>query len=263
VVLLGLLALGAAAAAPPARAAALIPGHVVGLEVGASVGRFTIDPPWANGQFARVTIARPDDWSATGSLGRSERFGDVSIDAGGSFTKTLRPGLEGTLGLSGGTGDFIAPRYRFDASLRTSLLLPDRSLIATGGYTRIQSKGENSSHGLNGGLAWYLAGHWLFGAGFIADWGQPGDTFSPSYSLSATYFEWKRWSVGSTVRWGRVAYTLVGPTTSLVDYPTYAVSASGSWWRTDHDGFSADVEYADNDFYIGRTLTVRWFREWR
>ena len=174
--------------APPAPAIAPAPasGRVVSMEVGASAGHATIEPPGMNSEFGTLTVTQPGDWSATGLLGRSERFGDQSVDFGGSFTKTLPRDVDATVGLSSGTGEFISQRYRFDASLRTPILLSDKSLVATGGFRRMQSKGENFSNGLNAGLAWYVDGHWLLGAGVEADRGYPGDTISKLYLASVT-----------------------------------------------------------------------------
>lgn len=246
-----------------ARAQAPAPDRIVGMEVGVGAGRSTLVPPESNAEFGKATLTRPGDWSASGSLGRTERFGDKSVDFGGSFTKTLPPGVDATVGLSSGTGEFIASRYRFDASLRTALLLPDRSLVAGAGFRRIQSKAQNYSNGMGVDLAWYAASHWLLGAGVLTDWGYPGNTKSTSYSASATLYEYKRWYIGGTVRQGHVAYTAIGPSLTLVDYPSRSWTATGTWWPSDRDALSVDLDYLDNSFYTGRNLTLRWYREFR
>ncbi len=133
-----------------------------------------------------------------------QRFGDVGArKVAGMITRTLHRGFDASLALASGTGDFIAPRYRVDASVRTSLLVPNHSLVATVGARRIQSKGPNYSTGFSGGLAWYAGHHVLLDGDVSTDRGYPGSTNSPQYAIGATLYSYKRWYVGAAARQGR------------------------------------------------------------
>lgn len=241
-----LLAANSAAAELPSRS----------VEVGGSVGRYTQGFGDANGQFVRVGLWRPDRWTWHFEAGRAERFGDQSLDGGLSFMRCFgRTSL--TLGASSGTGDFIAPRYRIDLAASRPLA----SIVTTLGWTHIQSKGENRSNGVGLSLVRYFP-HWTVSAGGRYDLGHPGRTRSTSAGAGLTYSVWRKTYIGVAYDVGDVAYLLVEPGRALVDYRSTGLSAFFSQWFDGRSGVNLKLEYGDTPFYLVRSATVSFFREW-
>lgn len=239
--------LAAADAAPPL---------VRSVEAGAAWGHYTDGYGDANGQFVRGALSRADRWAWRVEAGRAERFGDRSFDAGASYSRWF--GLtSATVGLSSGTGAFIANRYRFDASI----CRPLARILTTLGYTRIQSKGDNRSDGLGLSLVRYLP-HWVLEAQGRFDLGQPGNTHSASGGAGISYVVWRRTAIGVGYEVGKVSYQLVGAGTALIDYRSTGFNVGCSQWFGANWGLNLRAEYGDTPFYTVRAATLSVFREW-
>ncbi len=251
------LALALAAGWPAALLADdAAPPVVRTVEAGGAWGHYTEGYGDANGQFVRWSLGRADRWAWRFEAGRSERFGDRSLDGGASCTRWF--GLtSATLGVSSGTGDYIAHRYRLDASVSRPLA----GVVTTLGYTRIQSKGDNRSDGLGLSLVRYLP-HWVLSAQGRYDLGQPGNTRSTSGGVGVSYVVWRRTSLGVGYDVGDVSYQLVGAGNALVDYRSTGFNVGFSQWFDDHWGLNLRADYGDTPFYTVRGGTVSIFREW-
>jgi YaiO family outer membrane protein len=247
--------LAALLAAWPA-AAADVPPLTRSLEAGAAWGHHTNGYGDADGQFARFGLWREDRWAWRLEAGRSARFGDESLDGGLSYAHWFGK-TSATLGISSGTGDYIAHRYRFDAAVSRPLA----GVVTTLGYTRIQSKGENRSDGVGLGLARYLP-HWVLSAQGRCDWGQPGDTRSLSGGVGVSYVVWRRMSIGVGYDAGDVSYLVVGPGETLVDYHGSGFNVGYQQWFGAHWGLNARLDYGETPFYNVRGASVSVFREW-
>jgi YaiO family outer membrane protein len=237
-------------------AAADTPPLVRSVEAGGSWGHYSNGYGDADGEFARFGLWREDRWAWKFETGRSARFGDQSLDGGLSYARWFGR-TSATLGLSSGTGDYIANRYRFDASVSRPLV----GVIGTLGYTRIQSKGENRSDGLGVSLVRYLP-HWIVSAQGRCDWGQPGDTRSTSGGVGLSYVIWRRMSVGVGYDTGDVSYLMVGPGRALVDYHSTGWNLGYSQWFDAHWGLNARLDYGETPFYDVRGASLSLFREW-
>ncbi|MHB8077721.1 MAG: YaiO family outer membrane beta-barrel protein [Candidatus Krumholzibacteriia bacterium] len=253
-VLVAALTVGGPAVLAAADAAA--PPLVRSVEAGGAWGHYTDGYGDANGQFVRAALSRPDRWAWRVEAGRAERFGDRSFDGGASYSRWFGP-TSATLGLSSGTGAFIANRYRLDASVSRPLA----GVVATLGYTRIQSKGDNRSDGLGLGLVRYLP-HWVLSAQGRFDLGQPGSTSSAAGGAGISYVVWRRTAFGVGYDVGRVSYQLVGAGTALVDYRSTGFNVGFSQWFDGHWGLNLRAEYGDTPFYTVRAATLGIFREW-
>jgi YaiO family outer membrane protein len=226
------------------------------VEAGGAWGRYTEDYGDADGQFLRCGLRREERWAWRAEAGRSARFHDESLDGGLSYSHWFgRTSL--TLGLSSGTGDFIANRYRLDAAVSRPLA----GIVTTLGYTRIQSKGDNRSDGVGLSLVRYTP-HWIYSAQGRLDLGQPGATHSTSGGVGLSYIVWRRMSVGVGYDVGNVSYQLVGPGEVLVDYRSSGFNLGYSQWFAAGWGLNAKVDYGDTPFYLVRGASLGIFREW-
>jgi YaiO family outer membrane protein len=226
------------------------------IEVGGAWGRYTEGYGDADGQFLRCGLRREEQWAWRAEAGRSARFHDESLDGGLSYSHWFGP-TSLTLGVSSGTGDFIANRYRLDAAVSRPLA----GVVTTLGYTRIQSKGDNRSDGVGLSLVRYTP-HWIYSAQGRLDLGQPGATHSASGGLGLSYVVWRRMSVGVGYDVGNVSYQLVGPGEVLVDYRSSGFNLGFSQWFGAGWGLNAKVDYGDTPFYIVRGASLGIFREW-
>jgi YaiO family outer membrane protein len=228
-------------------------------EIGWSYGSFTNDLGSAHGLFLNYTMAKPGNHALRFNVGRASRFDDTSYDVGVAYTQSLPSKTDVTAGISTGTGDFIAPDYRFD--LGVARPCPGlENLVLNAGYTRLESKAENYSDGYNLGAALYY-GHWLLGAGYRRDYGYPGKTISTGWNLDASWYIYRKTYLGAGVNWGEASYQLLSPGVVQVDYEVDGWFIGGSQWLNDVSGINARFDHGWTPFYEIDTITVSYFRE--
>ncbi len=215
----------------------------------------------ANGQFARLMISQPYVWDWRIEAGRTSRFDEVSFGFGTSITRHLPRAWNFSLGVGTGTGEILAPEYRFDASVGKGLL-HETPLILTLGYTRIQSRGENRSDGVGLGLQYYFTEHWILGGHYLYDMGHPGDTISRSGGVGLTYSVWRRTDIGVGATFGKVSYMLIGQGQALVNYDSRGYNAGWSQWLSDDAGFNLRVDYGLWANIRTWGVTLSFFKEW-
>jgi len=228
---------------------------VQSIEAGAGLGWYDGDLGRSDGQFLRYGISRPYDFGLTLDVGRQHRFGETSFGGGVSLNKSLPGNASVTVGLSSGTGDVLAPRYRFDVSAS----YPVFETIVTAGYTRVQSKIENASDGYSLGLLRYFS-HWIIGGHVRTDIGYPGRTYSTTVGVGATWYTWKQLYIGGGLDWGQVSYILL-PGRAEVDYDAVGGHVGVSRWFNETSGLNVRLDYGETSFYRSGGITVSVFRE--
>jgi YaiO family outer membrane protein len=262
-VVVALLA-GAAAGAGPlpgvagdARAEPPAPPRGGLLEAGGGFGRYTEGLGDADVQFARLTLAPRASQQWRFEVAREQRFDDESWNFGLLWTRLLAGGASVNVGVSRGTGDYIAPDYRVDAGAT----VPLAGFVLNPGVNFIRSKAANRNAGAGLGVLRY-AGPWLLAAHGRADFGEPGGTASTAFGGGVTYLVWRRTHVGAGAEWGDVSYQLVGPGEALVDYRSHAYHVALSQWFDARTGLNLRLDYGDTPFYVVRGATLSLFREW-
>jgi YaiO family outer membrane protein len=252
----------ATAAGPEDAAAGAVPkppaaGAVRSLEVGAGIGRYSDGLGTSNGQSLRFSYSRA--WRSSWSLdfGRQSRFGESSWDYGASYTRFLPRRTNLTVGLSSGTGQYLAPRYRFGATFGAPVL----GLALSMGYLHEQSKAENRLDAISAGAARYQA-HWIFALSGRCDFGQPGSTISTLGGAGVTWYRWKRIYLGASADFGDVSYMMVGPGRAVVNFHSSSFSLGFSRWFNSHAGMNLRLSYGKTSFYKVGGITASLFREW-
>ncbi|MBU8869407.1 MAG: YaiO family outer membrane beta-barrel protein [Gemmatimonadales bacterium] len=230
-------------------------------EIGSGLSRYTDNLGKGNGQFMRLSLVKDKDQSWMFETGRGHRFGETSFGYGVSHGRHVAEATNVSVGLSSGTGDFLAPEYRFDCRMDQGVL-KDRNLVLSGGYTRIQSKQENSSDGFGAGAVLWLP-HWVLEARFLYDIGQPGDTDSKSWGLGATWYLYKKTYIGAGIDGGEISYMLVGPgsESALVDYDANGWNVSLQQWLTSTGGVNLRYEHGSTSYYQVDGYTFSIFKE--
>ena len=245
-------------AAPPATAQSADQAPLVqSITGGAGYSEFTRGHGDAYHLFASYSVERPLDWRWRFDVGTQSRFDEGSFDVGAAFTKYLWGETTLTLGAGTGTGDYIAPKYRLDASLAQPIGIALLRL----GYTREQSKDEKYRDGFAVGLERWFP-HWILSAHWRYDIGHPGDTISRALGFGLTYFTWETFSIGVSAEFGEVSYMQVGPSNFLVNYDSESYQLGISHWLTPDSGLNFRLDYAETDFYDVTGLELSFFKRW-
>jgi YaiO family outer membrane protein len=235
--------------------------YVRSAEIGAGLSRYTGNLGQGNGQFLRLGFVKENDHRWLFETGRSERFGESSIGFGASYGRHVAKATALTVGLSSGTGEYLAPEYRFDFRVEQGVL-KDRNLVLSAGYIRVQSKQENSSDGFAAGAVLWLP-HWVLEANTLYDIGHPGDAISKSWGMGATWYLYKKTYIGAGISGGAVSYMLVGPgnQSALVDYDADGWNLHLQQWITATGGFNLRYEHGSTSYYQVDGYTASIFKE--
>lgn len=130
---------------------------------------------WKGGYARAVLGGARDVWYLDAKA--QEAFGDRGIYGSLANVHTFSSRVYTQVGLGGGTGDFVLPDLRADASLGLKLG-PDRSVILTAGGTMVDAKSGFRDKSLFGSLTWYASGAVLVEGGTRVNWSSPGAVVS-------------------------------------------------------------------------------------
>jgi YaiO family outer membrane protein len=253
--LLGTTPAPAAAQAVPPAGAPAPPPLVQAVEAGGGLGHYDLFDT-ANEQFVRYRLSRIDDFSLSAELGRERRFGDLSFRGGLTASKTLDSGLSVTAGWSAGTGEVVAPRYRFDVGVTQ----PIHDVLTSFIYTRLQRSAANATDGYTiGAVRWF--DQWIIQGYGRIEVGSPDRTISTSALIGATWYRWKQIYIGGTVSFGDVSYVLLPGDAVAVDYRAFEGAVVVSRWFNDRSGVNIRANFSDTDIYRLTGFTVSLFRE--
>jgi len=231
------------------------------LEAGTSYTHFTNDLEDGNTQFLSLLFSRERSYQLRVAAERSSRWGDSGFGFGALFTTYFARSWSVGVGASTGSGKFILPDYRIDASIGKAFL-PQRNLLASVGFVHEQSKGPNYYDRIAPSLQWWAGSHWIFGGFFNYDIGQPGDTSTKSGGLEVTWFDWQQHFVGLVVELGDVNYTQVGPTDFLVAYKQVSMRVYFTQYFNPTTGMNVRGDWGTSDLYDLYGISVSFFTEW-
>lgn len=231
------------------------------LEAGAGFGRYTEGLGDADDQALRFTLARPfrQEWRA--GVSRASRFGETAAGFGIAHKRWISRDLALSVGVSGGTGEVLFPRYRIDAGVEYATL-PGDALVVNLGWNRTRSHAVNRSDGVGLGLRYWFPGPWVASATGRIDVGYPGRTTSRSAGAGLTYARYRQFYLGADAHAGTVAYTLLAPGEAFIDYWTRGAGVGSSVYLPAGFIVSARFEYADTEIYDQRSFSLRLSREW-
>jgi len=250
--------LAVAAACTPAAAQEAPTNYYV--EGGLDFSHFTHDNGNGNGQWLVLILSQPAKHTLRFDLSRAERWDDEGVGGGLLLNKYVGRLTLGA-GASGGSGNFIYPEYRVDASVGYGFLAKGNLKIVLG-YLHEQSKAENSYSRMAISANYYMNSHWIFGGFFNYDVGQPGDTVTKSMGLGATWFTWQKRYIGGLFSYGDVNYTQVSANDFLVDYKQFSVRLYYSEYFNPTFGTNIKLDYGHNEFFKVYGISVSVFKSW-
>ena len=239
------------AAQAPARGAGWVDGYLLYQHVSGGFG------DWKG---TGIRLAAPAGAAVFyGDLLAQEAFGDrgeygaagLTVGAGRDWV------LAGSVG--GGSGDFVFPELRLDASLGRKWLR-SRQLVTTLGVTYVDARQGFEDVAVTGSAALYV-GRVVLEAGGRWNWSDPGDNLSRRGFASVTVGrDGAAWVAvrGST---GREAYQLAGAQT-LREFTSHEASVRWRQWIGGRWGTVLSAEVYDNPFYSRVGGSVGLFRSW-
>lgn len=161
----------------------------------------------------------------------------------------------------GGTGDFVLPRFRGDASLSRKWLA-SRSLVTSLGGTYVRSADEHHDQALVGSVIVYPADRLVAEVGGRINWSYPGSIRSQRGFAAVTAGEQGKRYVALRVTGGTEGYQQTGPSSSLTEFASQEASLSWRQWLGSRWGGTVMLEGYHNPFYTRTGVTVGVFYEW-
>jgi len=190
-----------------------------------------------------------------------EAFRDKGVYGSLANVHTFSSRFYTLLGVGGGSGDFVLPDLRLDASLNFKVGR-SRALILTAGGTFVDAKLGYRDKALFGSLTWYAGGSLLFEAGARANWSNPGAVGSArGYgSLSVGKNGGDLLALRGSA--GTEGYQLTGLSATLRKFRSQEAGLSWRHWFSRAFGSVLGGDWYHNPFYTRAGAAVGFFRAW-
>jgi YaiO family outer membrane protein len=193
-----------------------------------------------------------------GELSRQSRYGDTGWYYSLGWTRSWSENWYSELDFGSSTvGGFFLPKVRTDALINRKLL-SRRQLVVTlgGGYDL--SKTVNSAYRGQIGATYYFERPWIIQGGVTWTHANPGSILARTQFVAVTQGHAKEHFLTLRAEVGREGYELIGPQTSLFDFPIQNYSATWRQWLGPNWGFNAILEHEETPFYHrnGGTLAI-------
>jgi len=212
------------------------------------------------GVYARaVLVSARNAWYVDAKA--QEAFRDKGVYGSLANVHTFSSRFYTLAGAGGGTGDFVLPDLRLDASLNFKLGRT-RAVILTAGGTFVDAKLGYRDKALFGSLTWYAGGSFLLEAGARGNWSNPGGVGSArgygSLSLGRTGGDLLalRGSAGTE------GYQLTGLATTLRKFRSQEAGLSWRHWVSHGFGTALGGDWYHNPFYTRAGGTLGFFGAW-
>jgi YaiO family outer membrane protein len=177
-----------------------------------------------------------------------EKFGDQGTFFALGNTHVFTPEWYTSISVGTSAGGFFWPQFRVDAFL-SKKWLERQQLITTIGFGYHDAKDVHYDYDLFIGATYYFDGPWIVEAGLHYNISEPGDVTAPGPFIAVTNGRNKEYFLVLRFGFGREAYQVVGPTTSITDFASQVVTLTWRKWLTRDWGFKVQGEYYHNPFY--------------
>lgn len=196
-------------------------------------------------------------WSA--GTARVQQFGETGQIFDGGIDRDLTNTWAGSLSISGSSAFFL-PHLAVDVSA-SKRWFDHKKVLTTfsGSYVRWQDVHRDYRWGL--GASYHFKRPWGVEAGVSIDLSTPTNQFTETQYVGVTYGSAKKRTVGLRGDFGRVAYEIIGPTTSISNLESYGVSLQLRQWVSGSCGFFVAGSYSYNSVYQSEGITMGIFKE--
>jgi len=223
--------------------------------IGAAFGRYSnAADDGTDGQFFRLSWAKPQKFDFRINGGRQHRLGETTLGIGASYGRFLAEKTKLTIGLGTSTGE-LAPQWTASASIRR----PFRKVPISFGYLHDHwESGARHDRVSLGAQRWFK--HVILEGAARYNWNDPGDQTGWGGNVGLTYYRWKDLYVGGGYNFGKVRYLPVGPSPLLVDYDAEGYYLTFSKWFRQKSGINIRLGHAEEPEHNG--IQASWFTEW-
>jgi YaiO family outer membrane protein len=213
---------------------------------------------WAGG-YSRVAYNRGSDvWNA--ELNAQHEFGDAGAYFAFGDTHTFNSDWYGSLTVGSSAGAFFWPRYRSDAFLNRKWM-GRKQLITTAGFGYYAAKDPHRDRVFYLGSTYYFEKPWIVEQGIYFNLSSPGAVFAPAGFVAVTQGRAQHQYIVVRAGLGEEAYQLIGPTVSLTQFQSQALTVTWRKWLGYNWGFNLVGDYYHNPFYNRGGSSLGFFKE--
>jgi YaiO family outer membrane protein len=230
------------------------------VEAGAFYQHVTNDFGDWKGAHARAVLAGSRNvWYLDAKA--QEAFRDRGVYGALANVHTFSSRFYTQVGIGAGTGDFVLPDLRLDASLNLKLGSA-RSLILTAGGTLVDAKSGFEDRALFGAVTWYAARTMLLEGGARINWSNPGSVSSArgygslSVGRSGSSLLTLRGSAGGE------GYQLASPGAPLREFNSEEAGLTWRIWFARSVGAAIGGDWYHNPFYTRTGASFGLFHAW-
>jgi len=212
------------------------------------------------GAYARAVLAGSRNvWYLDAKA--QEAFRDRGVYGSLSNVHTFSDRVYSQLGIGAGTGEFVLPDLRLDASLSVKLGSA-RSLILTSGGTFVDAKSGFRDRALFGSLTWYASGGVLLEGGARINWSDPGSVRSARGTGALSLGRSGRSLLTLRGSAGTEGYQLTGAAQTLQKFSSQEGGAAWRQWISGRNGFVLGADWYHNPFYSRAGVSLGLFHGW-
>ncbi len=187
--------------------------------------------------------------SFNGELSRQSRFGDTGWYYALGWNRSWSENWYSELDFGSSTvGGFFLPKVRTDAFINRKLLAR-KQLVVTLGAGYDLSKHVNSDYRGQIGGTYYFEHPFILQGGVTWTHASPGGILARSQFVAFTQGHEKEHYITARVEIGREGYELIGPATSIFDFPIHNYSLTYRQWLGPAWGINVTAEREGNPFY--------------
>jgi YaiO family outer membrane protein len=247
-------------AVAPLRLSAQRPSPPGWIEAGAFYQHVTNDFGDWKGGYARAVVAGSRNvWYLDARA--QEAFRDRGVYGALANVHTFSSRFYTQVGVGAGSGDFVLPDLRLDASLSLKLGSA-RTLILTAGGTLVDAKAGFEDRALFGALTWYAGPSVLLEGGTRINWSNPGSVSSArgygslSVGRNGSSLFTLRGSAGGE------GYQLAGPGAPLREFNSEEAGLTWRIWFAGSGGAVIGGDWYHNPFYTRAGASFGLFHAW-
>lgn len=212
------------------------------------------------GAYARAVLAGSRNvWYLDAKA--QEAFHDRGVYGSLANVHTFSDRVYTQLGIGAGTGEFVLPDLRLDASLSVKLGSA-RSVILTGGGMLVDAKSGFRDRALSGSLTWYASGNVLLEVGTRINWSDPGSVRSARATGALSLGRDGRSLVTLRSSIGTEGYQLTGVSQTLRKFESQEAGAVWRQWISRWNGFVLGTDWYHNPFYTRAGVSLGLFHGW-
>lgn len=199
-----------------------------------------------------------DTWNT--ELSQRSEFRDRGTYFAAGDTHIFNDDWYASVAAGASVGGFFLPQYRIDATVNRKWR-ERRNLVTSIGYMHAKAKDVHHDNMVEAGAAYYWERPWILEAAVRLNVSHPGPVLSESQFFALTHGKDKNRLIALRVEFGREAYQLVGPSTTLAGFQSQSISLSWRQWTHGSRGFNCLPEFYHTPAYRRGGMTLGIFHE--